>query len=317
MSSDLTRYYPLDKMRSLIRDNSSLLMVMSRFGISLGFGDKSVKEICEAQGVDTATFLVVANFISGKEADYRALSLASLIEYLKRAHNYFLDYNLPSIRRRLIEAIDCSGADDVALLILRFYDEYVTEVRRHMEYENEEVFSYVEELLKNRMSGTYTIRSFSDRHNNIGHKLNELKDIIISYYPERSNDMLNSVLFDIINCEQDLNSHCQVEDALFVPAVEELEQQVRENGIQQPQTEMEDNDTSRVEVLSVREKEIIVCIAKGMSNKEIADSLNLSVHTITTHRRNLSSKLQIHSPAGLTIYAIVNKLIDLRDIQGL
>ena len=239
-------------MRSLIRDNSSLLMVMSRFGISLGFGDKSVKEICEAQGVDTATFLVVANFISGKEADYRALSLASLIEYLKRAHNYFLDYNLPSIRRRLIEAIDCSGADDVALLILRFYDEYVTEVRRHMEYENEEVFSYVEELLKNRMSGTYTIRSFSDRHNNIGPKLNELKDIIISYYPERSTDMLNSVLFDIINCEHDLNSHCQVEDALFVPAVEELEQQVRENGIQQPQTEMEDNDTSRVEVLSVR-----------------------------------------------------------------
>ena len=317
MSSDLTRYYPSDKMRSLIRDNSSLLMVMSRFGISLGFGDKSVKEICEAQGVDTATFLVVANFISGKEADYRALSLASLIEYLKRAHNYFLDYNLPSIRRRLIEAIDCSGADDVALLILRFYDEYVTEVRRHMEYENEEVFSYVEDLLKGRICGTYTIRSFSDRHNNIGPKLNELKDIIISYYPERSNDMLNSVLFDIINCEQDLNSHCQVEDALFVPAVEELEQQVRENGIQQPQTEMEDNDTSRVEVLSVREKEIIVCIAKGMSNKEIADSLNLSVHTITTHRRNLSSKLQIHSPAGLTIYAIVNKLIDLRDIQGL
>lgn len=317
MSSDLTRYYPLDKMRSLIRDNSSLLMVMSRFGISLGFGDKSVKEICEAQGVDTATFLVVANFISGKEADYRALSLASLIEYLKRAHNYFLDYNLPSIRRRLIEAIDCSGADDVALLILRFYDEYVTEVRRHMEYENEEVFSYVEDLLKGRICGTYTIRSFSDRHNNIGPKLNELKDIIISYYPERSNDMLNSVLFDIINCEQDLNSHCQVEDALFVPAVEELEQQVRENGIQQPKTEMEDSDTSRVEVLSVREKEIIVCIAKGMSNKEIADSLNLSVHTITTHRRNLSSKLQIHSPAGLTIYAIVNKLIDLRDIQGL
>lgn len=304
-------------MRSLIRDNSSLLMVMSRFGISLGFGDKSVKEICEAQGVDTATFLVVANFISGKEADYRALSLASLIEYLKRAHNYFLDYNLPSIRRRLIEAIDCSGADDVALLILRFYDEYVTEVRRHMEYENEEVFSYVEDLLKGRISGTYTIRSFSDRHNNIGPKLNELKDIIISYYPERSNDMLNSVLFDIINCEQDLNSHCQVEDALFVPAVEELEQRVRENGLTLPPAEVEASDAARAEVLSSREKEIIVCIAKGMSNKEIADSLNLSVHTITTHRRNLSSKLQIHSPAGLTIYAIVNKLIDLRDIQGL
>ena len=52
-----------------------------------------------------------------------------------------------------------------------------------------------------------------------------------------------------------------------------------------------------------------------MSNKEVADALNLSVHTVTTHRRNISSKLQIHSPAGITIYAIVNKLLDLHEIQ--
>ena len=52
-----------------------------------------------------------------------------------------------------------------------------------------------------------------------------------------------------------------------------------------------------------------------MTNKEIADKLCLSIHTVITHRRNISHKLQIHSPAGLTIYAIVNKLIELRDIK--
>lgn len=317
MSEELSIYLPTDKLRNLIRDNSSLLMVMSRFGISLGFGDKSVKEICETQGVDTATFLAVANFISEKSTDYKSLSLSSLIEYLKRAHSYFLDYNLPSIRRRLIETIDCSGTNDVAFLIIRFYDEYVTEVRKHMDYENEVVFSYVNDLLRHRLHPSYTIRSFADRHDSIGPKLNELKDIIISYYPEKSNDMLNSVLFDIINCEQDLNSHCLVEDYLFVPAVEELEHRVRENVQQSMSIEEKTPDITRSESLSVREKEIIVCIAKGLSNKEIADTLNLSVHTVTTHRRNISSKLQIHSPAGLTIYAIVNKLIDLHDIQGL
>lgn len=317
MSEELSIYLPTDKLRNLIRDNSSLLMVMSRFGISLGFGDKSVKEICETQGVDTATFLAVANFISEKSTDYKSLSLSSLIEYLKRAHSYFLDYNLPSIRRRLIETIDCSGTNDVAFLIIRFYDEYVTEVRKHMDYENEVVFSYVNDLLRHRLHPSYTIRSFADRHDSIGPKLNELKDIIISYYPEKSNDMLNSVLFDIINCEQDLNSHCLVEDYLFVPAVEELEHRVRENVNLSTSVEEKTVDITRTEILSVREKEIIVCIAKGLSNKEIADVLNLSVHTVTTHRRNISSKLQIHSPAGLTIYAIVNKLIDLHDIQGL
>lgn len=70
------------------------------------------------------------------------------------------------------------------------------------------------------------------------------------------------------------------------------------------------------DVLSAREKEIITCVVKGMTNKEIADSLYLSAHTVITHRRNIARKLQIHSPAGLTIYAIVNKLVELQDIKG-
>ena len=67
--------------------------------------------------------------------------------------------------------------------------------------------------------------------------------------------------------------------------------------------------------LSQREKEIIVCIVKGLSNKQIADELFLSPHTIATHRRNISNKLQIHSSSGLTIYAIVNKLVDIEEIK--
>ena len=58
-------YHATDTMRSLIKDNSQLLMVINRFGISLGFGEKSVDEICEEQSVDAETFLAVANFISG------------------------------------------------------------------------------------------------------------------------------------------------------------------------------------------------------------------------------------------------------------
>ena len=69
------------------------------------------------------------------------------------------------------------------------------------------------------------------------------------------------------------------------------------------------------EIVSNREKEIIVCVVKGMTNKQIADHLFLSTHTVMTHRRNIASKLQIHSSAGLTIYAIVNKLVDLADIK--
>ena len=314
MNND-TPYSPSDKLRSLIRDNSLLLMVMSRFGISLGFGNKNVNDICEQNKVDTATFLTVANFISKKECSYKQVSLASLIHYLKRAHNYFLDLNLPTIRRRLIEAIDCSGTDEVALLILKFYDEYVIEVRRHMEYENETVFGYVEDLLQGRYQTDYNIRMFADKHNDIAPKLEELKDIIIRYYPQKENDMLNSVLFDIINCEQDLTSHCLVEDHLFVPAVELMEEELKTRLTQSLSKEEEPTETDKPETLSQREKEIMSCVAKGLTNKEIAEVLFLSVHTVATHRRNISSKLQIHTPAGLTIYAIINKLVKLEDIK--
>ncbi len=67
--------------------------------------------------------------------------------------------------------------------------------------------------------------------------------------------------------------------------------------------------------LSQREKEIVECVVKGMTNKEIAEKLYISIHTVITHRRNITRKLQIHSAAGLTIYAIVNKLVELNEVK--
>lgn len=77
----------------------------------------------------------------------------------------------------------------------------------------------------------------------------------------------------------------------------------------------EQDDDEKTDALSQREKDIVIRIVKGMTNKEIADDLFLSVHTVITHRRNISRKLQIHSVSGLTIYAIVNKLVELKDIR--
>jgi DNA-binding NarL/FixJ family response regulator len=79
----------------------------------------------------------------------------------------------------------------------------------------------------------------------------------------------------------------------------------------------EPEEDRRHESLSNREKEVIVCVIKGMTNKQIADVLRLSAHTVITHRRNISAKLQIHSTAGLTIYAIVNKLVELDEVKNL
>jgi regulator of cell morphogenesis and NO signaling len=314
---DSMSYKLTDKMRDLVKDNSALILVMGRFGISLGFGDKSVREVCRMHHVNENTFLEVVNFVSSKDYNYESVSLPSLIGYLKQAHDYYLDFNLPNIRRKLIEAIDCSGTDELAMLILKFYDEYVTEVRKHMEYENDMVFSYVEQLSQGFLNRNFTISNFAGKHTPIGYKLKELKDIIIRYYPEKNNYQLNQVLLEIILSEQDLTSHCMIEDKLFVPAVKLIEEQLKKNGQIQytDETDCENIEKDKLEVLSEREKDIIICVAKGMNNKEIADYLYLSVHTVTTHRRNISKKLQIHTTAGLIIYAIANKLVNIEDIQ--
>ena len=311
-------YKPTARMRDLVNDNGSLLLVMARFGISLGFGDKSVRDVCRAHHVDENTFLEVANFVSDREYHYESVSLPSLNGYLKQAHEYFLDFNLPGIRRKLIEAVDCSGGNDIAMLIIRFYDEYVQAVRKHMEYENDVVFSYVEQLSQGHLKRNYTISEFASKHAPIGDKLKELKDVIIRCYPEKNNYLLNAALLEIISCEQDLTSHCLIEDKLFVPAVKLIEQQLRKKGdtVYVDKTDKDVPDKKdKLEALSNREKDIIACVTKGMSNKEIAGELYLSVHTVTTHRRNISNKLQIHTTAGLTIYAIANKLVNIEDIQ--
>ena len=115
-----------------------------------------------------------------------------------------------------------------------------------------------------------------------------------------------------------MSSHCMIEDNLFVPAVKLIEQQLRQKGAAAyPDTKERgaSDKKDKLETLSEREKDIIACVTKGMSNKEIARALFLSVHTVTTHRRNISNKLQIHTPAGLTIYAIANKLVNIEDLQ--
>ncbi len=78
----------------------------------------------------------------------------------------------------------------------------------------------------------------------------------------------------------------------------------------------EDEEAIETEQLSQREKEIIGCVVKGLTNKAIAEKLSISIHTVITHRRNISKKLQIHSSAGLAIYAIVNKIVELQDLKG-
>jgi len=331
-------YEPGDKMITLIKDNYSVLQALSAFGINLGFGDKTVSETCQMNGVDTYTFLAVINYTIngyGDFADDERISVSTLLHYLKASHTYYLDFQLPFIRRELQEALAAvpsykgggRGGNIVpSSLIMELYKDYEQEIRRHMKYEEKTLFPYVESLLADapstliphpsaieslpsgRQGGGYSVETFSKHHGQTDQKLRELKLMIIKYLPADAhhNNQLTATLYDIYNNEEWLRQHAEVEDHIFTPAIRRLEQQRTPSA---HPSALIPPPSSTESPLSEREKDVIIGVVQGLQNKEIADRLCISVNTVITHRRNIARKLQIHSPAGLTIYAIANNLI--------
>lgn len=314
-------YKSSDRMCQIISQDHHLLQMMSRFGISLGVGEKTVAQVCEDNHVDTQTFLAVANYMKLGAADaildIEKVSVEALTAYLAQAHSYFLSFQLPAIRRKLLEAIDCSEQNEVAYLILKFYDEYMSEVRRHMQFENKRVFTYVKQLLNGRKPTDFCITQFADSHKDIDHKLQELKNIIIKYYAAPADgQLLHNVLFDIFVCEGDLRTHCALENDLFVPAVKLLEETLKETADSASTNETScTGGTNGVEALSEREVEVLRHVVRGLTNKETAEQLFISLNTVLTHRKNISRKLNIHSVAGLTIYAIAQGIVHLDEVK--
>ena len=307
-----------DKMISIIRDNYNILQSLGSFGINLGFGDKTVEEVCAEQGVDTYTFLTVVNYAMNGYKEYdnaERLSLSTLLHYLKASHAYYIDFQLPFIRKELVEALDEN--DNLARLILKLYDEYAHSIINHMKYEEKSVFPYVQSLIEGNPLADFNIETFSKHHVQVNQKLRELKNIIIKYLPSDGlhNNQLSATLYDIYNNEEWLRHHSEVEEEIFIPAVRNAERKLKQNDVSAKISNMISQTPQNDELLSYREKDVIVALVQGMTNKEIADHLFISINTVITHRRNIARKLQIHSPAGLTIYAIVNNLVDISTVK--
>jgi len=312
-------YEAQDKMITLIKDNYSVLQALGSFGINMGFGDKTVAETCDMNGVDCYTFLAVVNFTINDFTNFEddeQINVPTLLHYLKASHTYYLDFQLPFIRRELQESIN--EEDQLGQLIMKFYDEYSQEIRRHMKYEEKTLFPYVQSLIDKQPANDYNIDMFSKHHESTDKKLRELKLLIIKYLPSdmHLNNKLTATLYDIYNNEEWLRQHAEVEDHIFTPAIRRLEQQTKKNDVTKNiSTMVFKGGQENAETLSDRERDVIVSVVQGMQNKEIADHLCISINTVITHRRNIARKLQIHSAAGLTIYAIVNGLVDISSVK--
>ena len=289
-------YKGRDKICDLMSHEEDAIQIISRFGLELGVGEQTIAQVCEAHDVHTPTFLAVVNYkLFHQHAVPAEIDIPTLQRYLHHSHAYFLDFRLPRLRRSLVEAIiPADPATKIPGLILRCYDEFVEEIRTHIEHEN---------------AGLFDEHEHDDQR--ITDKLTEIKNLIIKYYPSDASGqqssityLLISVMSDLWHTEQDFADHCAIEDDILRPTLTKTPLPVRRRH-QLPETEE----------LSDRERDVLIQVVRGLSNKEIADVLCISQHTVITHRKHISRKLNIHSTAGLTIYAIVNRLVDINTLE--
>ena len=220
---------PTMKLADLIELNYSLLIVLSRLGIDLGFGENTVAEVCRSHGIDVSSFLLICgvytydDYIAPNEL-LKAGNPADIVKYLHSSHSFYLDDELRKLEQTIGELVlPCDGNQQK--VIFRFFSEYKKEVENHFAYEENTVFPYVAALLAHDTHDGYSMEQFEENHSNIDEKLNDLKNIVMKYLPPICDTVLrNSVLYHIFFLEDDLDRHTMIENNVLVPMVNRLEE---------------------------------------------------------------------------------------------
>lgn len=215
-----------NKLGDILSEHYQILLLLSRFGISLGFGDKTVKAVCDDNGVDCKTFLAVMNYVAtGDSTLYRQVDVEAMMRFLRLAHAYYTDFLLPDLRRKLAGILSKVPDAKLSSLLMRLFDTYSAEVQRHLSYENKVLFDYVGRLAGGEVEmETFNLSNFISQHDNIDVHLSELKNAMIRYFPAGQDVReVNQVLYDIFAFEDDMRSHCEIEDNLLIPALVEME----------------------------------------------------------------------------------------------
>lgn len=312
------------KFKRYIGDNPKAVEIMEMLGFKLGFGDLSLDEVCAQNGVNSDLFTTLCEIYTEDHPqidldNLKTSDIPVIISFLRLTHKNYLETSLDSLHDG-VHRMTQHCTQENAQIVNRFFDEYDSEMKKHIEYEDNVVFAYIEGLLQGRKDTMLSIGMLSEVHTNVDEKLEDFKNIVMNYLPSSSTSHERyDVLIRILEIEQALRRHMDVEDKILMPLAEILEEDdVDEPADKEPQSVQHPSGTiSDIPdtLLSEREKEIITEVARGLTNKEIADKLFISVFTVTTHRKNISRKLGIKSIAGLTAYALMNGYLKQEDIR--
>lgn len=278
----------------IIEEKHDLIPVINRFGIRLGLGDKSIGEICRSANLDADFFLAILNTYINEdyfpERKLQRIDISLVIDYLNRTDDYLVHGQLHNLEKHLNAFIALSDPNNrqfelIRKLFFEFKDELTSQIRKGV------------------MERNIPIESILD-----------MKNIFIRHISGNYNDnMCYAVVFTIDSLQRDIENHNRIRDKILKPMIRELE----ESGIDDWQELMGNNtiEKRKAQDLSQRELDVLKLVAKGFINKEIADRLNISLNTVLSHRKNITSKLGIKTVSGLIFYCISHGYLMADEIE--
>ncbi|MDR0415441.1 MAG: hemerythrin domain-containing protein [Prevotellaceae bacterium] len=228
------------KLADAIHSNYLLIPVVTRFGIRLGFGDKTVKTVCEEHGVDVEFFTTILNVFSHEsyfpQERLLRFDVIQLVGYLKKTHSYYRAVLIPMLDKNMetfVQSASKSSESEV-LLIKNFFAQYKAELMAHLKREETITFPYIAELVKKgntrQLHEKYSMKVFESEHDNVDEKLYDLKNILIKYLQGDYNEgARNTLIFNIFRLEKDLKDHTRIEDKILTPMVKQMEQALFES----------------------------------------------------------------------------------------
>ncbi len=196
------------KVSKAIHSSPATILVLERFGVQLGFGDQTIRDLCVSANLRPQLFILINNlyidFGRITKTDLNREDVIQLVHYLKRSHVYFLEEQIPRINQ-IIESELNTREDKNLRVIHKFYNDYTKEVKDHILYENEVVFPYILNLIASDASMQYSIDEYKHHHTDIEEKLEDLKNLLIKFLPEEFKmQVRRKIYFELLELEKDL-----------------------------------------------------------------------------------------------------------------
>jgi regulator of cell morphogenesis and NO signaling len=234
---------PTMKMANVIIQNHHLLAIIDRFGIKLGFGEKTVSQVCKEYNIPVDFFLEIVNtfnnpdFFTKPNMDSFPLSL--IVDYLRKAHDFYLNVKVPEIRILINRMLDTENNEikKAVLLISNLFDDYALQLKQHIEKEDTVVYPYVlllEQAYETKditdlelflIKHNFKIDEYARNHDDIEEKLYDIKSLIIKYITPDNNYVSSfKVLGQLAHLEDDINDHSRMENKVLIPRVKKMEE---------------------------------------------------------------------------------------------